>query len=306
MSPAAGPDVVPVPATAPGRRPELVSVVIPTYNAVDTLGEQLDALDAQDYAGALEVVVADNGSTDGLAAFLAARPARLPVHLVDASDARGVSHARNVGCRAAAGDLLLICDADDVVVPGWVAAMVDAAEAAELVGGPLDAGVVNAGLDPGWRFPHPPDRLPVKLRFLPYAHGCNIAVWREVFSAAGGWEESFGPGGEDVDFAWRVQLGGGRLLNAERAVVHYRHRASARGLARQMAGYAEADVLLYRRFREVGAARRGTSAAVRDLWWLASRVPLLRRGDVRGLWMNRVGQMWGRARGSLRYRVYYP
>lgn len=286
--------------------PALVSVVIPTYNGVATLGAQLDALDCQDYTGDVEVVVSDNGSTDGLEDFLAARVGRLPVRRVDSSDRRGVSHARNVGVRESRGDFVLICDADDVVVPGWVGALVAAAADAELVGGPLDPSVINAGSELVWRFPHPIDRLPVKLRFLPYAHGCNVGVWREVVDAVGGWEESYGPGGEDVDFAWRLQLAGGRLVNVPGAVVHYRHRTDARGLSRQMAGYAEADVLLYRRFRGVGARRRPTVAAVRDLWWLVSRVPLLRRRDVRGLWANRAGQMRGRLRGALRYRVYYP
>ena len=288
------------------RTPTLVSVVIPTYNGVATLGAQLDALDSQDYPGPLEVVVSDNGSTDGLVDFLAGRTGRLPVRRVDASDRRGVSHARNVGCREARGDLVAICDADDVVAPGWVAAMVAAAAEAEVVGGPLDPTTINEGGPVAWRFPHPPDRLPIKLRFLPYAHGCNVAVWREVADAVGGWEESYGPGGEDVDFAWRVQLAGGRLVNAPDAVVHYRHRTSASGLARQMAGYAEADVLLYRRFRGDGARRRSTATGLGDLWWLVSRVPLLRREDVRGLWMNRVGQLRGRLRGSWRYRFYYP
>ena len=255
-----GPVRAPLARTPSGRTPTLVSVVIPTYNGVATLGAQLDALDAQDYPGAIEVVVADNGSTDGLVEFLAGRAGRLPVRRVDASDRKGVSHARNVGVREAKGDLVLICDADDEVVPCWVSALAAAAGDAEIVGGPLDPTRINAGSSLAWRFPHARDRLPVKLRFLPYAHGCNVAVWRDVVEDVGGWDESYGPGGEDVDFAWRVQLAGGRLVNAPDAVVNYRHRSSAGGLARQMAGYAEADVLLYRRFRADGARRRPTSA----------------------------------------------
>ena len=291
---------------APRPEPRLVSVVIPTYNAVDTLGAQLDALEGQDYDGAFEVVIADNGSTDGLAEFVSARSSRIPVAVVDASDRRGVSHARNVGCRESKGELVVICDADDVVVPGWLRALVAVAVTAECVGGSLDATTLNDASTIAWRFPHRPDKLPVKLRFLPYAHGCNIAVWRDVVESLGGWEESYQGGGEDVDFSWRLQLAGGRLAVAPDAVVHYRHRETAGGLADQMAGYAQADVLLYRRFRELGARRRPVSAAARDLWWLLSRLPLLRRSDVRGLWANRWGQLRGRVAGSVRYRVFYP
>lgn len=291
---------------APRPAPRLVSVVIPTYNAVDTLGAQLDALERQDYAGTFEVVIADNGSTDGLAAFVSGRSSRVPERVVDASDRRGVSHARNVGCRESAGELIVICDADDVVVPGWLSALVAVAATAECVGGSLDATMLNDASTIAWRFPHRPDTLPVKLRFLPYAHGCNIAVWRDVVDSLGGWEESYQGGGEDVDFAWRLQLAGGRLAVAPDAVVHYRHRETAGGLANQMAGYAQADVLLYKRFRDRGARRRPVSAALWDLWWLLSRLPLLGRSDVRGLWANRWGQLRGRVTGSWRYRVLYP
>jgi len=291
---------------APRPEPRLVSVVIPTYNAVDTLGAQLDALERQDYEGAFEVVIADNGSTDGLVEFVSVRSSRVPERVVDASTRRGVSHARNVGCRESKGELVVICDADDVVVPGWLRALVAVAVTAECVGGSLDATMLNDASTIAWRFPHRPDTLPVKLRFLPYAHGCNIAVWRDVVESLGGWEESYQGGGEDVDFAWRLQLAGGRLAVAPDAVVHYRHRQTAGGLADQMAGYAQADVLLYRRFRERGARRRPVSVALRDLWWLLSRLPLLGRSDVRGLWANRWGQLRGRVAGSWRYRVFYP
>jgi len=287
-------------------QPALVSVVVPTFNAVDTIGAQLAALDAQDYEGDLEVVIADNGSSDGLGEFVRGTPSRWPVRVVDASDVRGVSHARNVGCRLARGELVLICDADDVVVRSWVSEMVQAARTAECVGGSLDPTVLNSPETIRWRYPHVPDRLPVKLGFLPYAHGCNVGVWKDVVEALGGWDETYEGGGEDVDFSWRLQLAGGRLAVAPRAVVHYRHRASLDGLARQMAGYAQADVLLFRRFRAAGARRRPLRVALRDLWWLASRAPLLGRADIRGLWANRWGQLRGRVRGSFRYRVFYP
>lgn len=287
-------------------KPRMVSVVIPTYNAVDTLGAQLDALAHQDYDGAFEVVISDNGSTDGLAEFISRRTQRMPVRVVDASERRGVSHARNVGCRESRGDLIVICDADDVVVTGWLRALVAVAAKAECVGGSLDATMLNDASSIAWRFPHRADQLPVKLRFLPYAHGCNVAVWRDVVEALGGWEETYQGGGEDVDFCWRLQLEGGRLAVAPDAVVNYRHRERAGGLARQMAGYAQADVLLYKRFREHGARRRSIPTAISDLWWLLSRLPLLNRRDVRGLWANRWGQLRGRVVGSLRYRIFYP
>jgi len=93
-----------------------VSVVIPALNVADTIGDQLDALAHQTYAGAWEVVVSDNGSTDATRERVEVWRDRLPhLRIVDSSRRRGVSPARNVGVEAARGDLVLICDGDDVV-----------------------------------------------------------------------------------------------------------------------------------------------------------------------------------------------
>ncbi len=121
--------------------PELVSVVIALRNKGPWIGAQLEALAAQRYAGPWEVVVVDNGSTDDGPQVARAMAEPLPeLRVVDASDRRGTSHARNVGAHAARGDLLLYCDGDDVVAPGWIEAMVEAAAQGRPRGGPAALG----------------------------------------------------------------------------------------------------------------------------------------------------------------------
>jgi GT2 family glycosyltransferase len=290
-----------------GRLPVLVSVVIPTYNAAATVTEQLRALRAQDYDGPVEIIVADNGSTDDLPVVVAgAREQGMRIRIADASDRRGVSHARNVGCREAAGDLIAICDADDVVDSGWLSALVVTAQHAAVVGGSIDGALLNGSSVQQWRKAYDPQRLPVKLGFLPYAVGCNLAVWTEVVDAVAGWDEGLVGGGDDVDFSWRVQLAGYPLAVAPRAIVRYRHRERLAGLGRQMYGYALTDVLLYRKYRHEGARRRPPTMVVRDVYWLAARLPRLAWSSAeRGIWINRAAQLGGRIRGSLRYRVWF-
>src|ERR1700729_4261011 len=107
--------------------PVHVSVVIPCYNAAHLVGRQLEALQRQDVTFRWEIVVADNGSSDGSATVASAYwTEALPVTVCDASDLQGVNHARNVGVGNSSGEFILLCDADDQVAEGWLAAMSEA------------------------------------------------------------------------------------------------------------------------------------------------------------------------------------
>ena len=100
--------------------PPEVSVIIPAYNASASVSKQLDALSKQALAPTFEVVLADNGSTDGTPTVASAYTDALNIKVVDASATRGASHARNVGARAAAASRLAFVDADDIVDPRWL------------------------------------------------------------------------------------------------------------------------------------------------------------------------------------------
>jgi Glycosyl transferase family 2 len=94
------------------RRP--LSVVIPTYNRADLVGEAIDSVLKQDWPE-LELIVVDDGSTDETPAVLAGYGDR--VHVVRQENA-GESAARNTGIRAATHDLVALLDSDDYWLPG--------------------------------------------------------------------------------------------------------------------------------------------------------------------------------------------
>src|SRR5438045_2944663 len=104
--------------------PRLVSVIVPVRNGARWLGQQLAALERQRYGGRWEVVVVDNGSSDGSAAVAGDWAGRLALRTVGANRRRGINVARNAGAAVACGDLLAYCDADDQVAPGWLEALV--------------------------------------------------------------------------------------------------------------------------------------------------------------------------------------
>jgi glycosyltransferase involved in cell wall biosynthesis len=284
------------------------SVVIPALNAAEVIGDQLDALSRQTFDGDWEVVVVDNGSTDGTTAAAAAWADRLPaLRVVDASQRRSHTFARNTGARAASGDLLLYCDADDIVGPGWVEAFVRAADdGCDFMGGFVDDVSLNDPRHADWRQSPPPDRLPEKMDFLPLAISANLAIRRSVLFDIGGWNESYGEGCNDVELSWRAQVAGCRLCYVPQAVIAYRYRSSMRALARQMYRRGLAEPQLYADFRPHGLPRRPVWRMAGGVAKLAVRSPDLVRGEgPRGRWINHAATVVGRVRGSARHRCLY-
>jgi GT2 family glycosyltransferase len=293
---------------ARGRAPEsttapavvTVSVVVPMYNAATVIGDQLTALSRQTYDGEFEVVVADNGSTDGSPERVLEFTDVVPhLRLVDASDARGASHARNVGSRAASGDVILYADADDIVGPDWVAALVTALQDQNFAAGWQRDKVADI------RVPvDPPDALPTMFDFLPWAFGGNCGVRREVFDDVGGWREDHTHGGDDVDFCFRVQLAGYPLAFAPAASVWYRPRPTLRGVATQFFEFGAREPLLLREFRGHGARRPSLWRAVRIYGWIVSRLPYLLLSERRQrMWVAMAAGAVGRFWGSIRWRT---
>lgn len=255
-------------AARPSTGTEL-SVVIAAYDAEATLGAQLDALAAQRVPFAWEVVVADNGSTDGTAALARSYTGRMRILVVDASATPGAGAARNVGVSVAHAPLIAFCDADDVVGDGWLAAMRAALSRHAFVAGRFDGARLNS-----------PSVL--RSRALPQQHGLqesarlpglhaagagNMGIRADLFRAVGG----FDPRClylEDADLCWRVQLAGVPLTWAPDVLLHVRLRGNLWSTARQGYHYGTGErwlALRYReqdeRLRELVAARAAAEAA---------------------------------------------
>ena len=219
----------------PGSVPA-ASVIIPAYNAEATLGEQLEALRTQDALVQFEILVCDNGSTDGTADVVTAMRSQFSaLRLVDASARRGASAARNIGAEEARAPVLLFCDADDVVDSGWVRIMVPMVEQHGFVAGLTEHALLNprAPWDGGWV---EPTYIEGFLPWLRAAGSGNMGVRAEVFASIGGFDETR-PSGEDADLSWRLQLAGHDVYSAWDAVVHVRKRDGLRATIRQ--GFAK-------------------------------------------------------------------
>lgn len=96
----------------------LVSVIIPCYNAERYIGATIDSVLAQDQAG-MEIIVVDDGSSDGSVELV--RSKYPSVRLEQQANA-GVAAARNKGLALAQGEWVAFVDADDIWLPGKLAA----------------------------------------------------------------------------------------------------------------------------------------------------------------------------------------
>jgi glycosyltransferase involved in cell wall biosynthesis len=168
----------------------LVSVIIPARNEEGSIGRIVSAVRAQEAPGAtVEVIVADDGSTDGTVQEARAAGARV---VAPPSSAGGnPAAARNRGAAASRGDPLVFLDSDCTPAPGWLAAMLNAHDAgATMVGGALD---MPPGLSPtarcdyycGWYLIH--SRRPAG--FVPHHPPPNLSVRRAAFLATSGFTE---------------------------------------------------------------------------------------------------------------------
>lgn len=218
----------------------LVSVVIPNWNGARYLPACLDALRAQTYP-ALEVIVADNASTDGSRALLDGH--YNDVRLLALPENRGFAGACNAGIRAAHGEIVALLNNDTEADPGWVAALVEAFRRHP------DAGIIASRImlmrrrdtfhaaGDFYRVDGVPGNRGVWERdagqydeeaYTFSANGGAAAYRRAMLDQIGLLDEDFFFSCEDVDLAWRAQLAGWRCVYTPGAVV-YHHLAATGG-----------------------------------------------------------------------------
>jgi GT2 family glycosyltransferase len=271
----------------------------------------------------MEIVVADNGSTDDTAAVVQGFAENAPIRLVDAAHRRGPAVARNAVVRAARGRIIAFTDADCLVHHRWLAeieAGFDDEAVGCVAGSILPAEFRTSAerfyarrniLSQDFVLAHP---------FLPYAQTANAAFRREVFDAIGPFDEEMITC-EDADLLWRMQLQTTyRLRYRPEALVWHRHRSSGRGLLKQTIGWGTGQALVYRKYRHLMARDSWTKLAgdYRRIGGLASlavrrwiRLKVKRRGAdaLEDAYLNLLflsGIKLGRLQGSWQARVFYP
>ena len=201
-------------------KPE-VSVIICVRNMAQYLPRQLDAVLSQKTGFPFEIVVADNASTDGSREIALAYSAQNnPVRVVDAP-VIGVNSARNHGIDAAISAVVVLCDADDEVEPGWLAALTDALEPAKYVAGSLrPGGPDSAIIRRRWAVEDQVAAVPHWIQGgFRTASGNNCCFYKAMWASLGGFDETLSGAGDETDFFVRAGRAGYGFKEAPNAVV---------------------------------------------------------------------------------------
>ncbi len=112
------------PHQSPDQLPN-ISIIIPARNSERTIASTLDSLLAQDYAGEMEVIVADGSETSGTGDII--RKSYPWVRLIP-NPKKTLAHGCNAGFRVATGDVIVRCDAHTAFPPGYVSRAVQTLE----------------------------------------------------------------------------------------------------------------------------------------------------------------------------------
>jgi GT2 family glycosyltransferase len=214
--------------------------VVVNYNGLRYLDTCLEALLAQQLEGGFEVIVVDNGSGDGSVAHLRERwPA---VRVLEPGANLGFAGGNNRGIAAASGRHLVLINNDTRARPGYLAALVAAAESDDRIGAVtpklvfMDRPVViqNAGallLSDG----SGADRGSGEEDHGQYGRqeevfgicGCGCLLSRRMLADVGAFDEDFWMYYEDTDLSWRMRMRGWHVLYEPAAVVEHVHAGTS-------------------------------------------------------------------------------
>ena len=209
----------------PGPTPSF-SVIVAAYQVADVISDALDSIRRQTVQP-LEVIVCDDGSTDDLQRAL--EPYRSEIVFLQKENG-GEGSAKNAAAAVARGEFLLILDADDVYLPGRVAALTELAQARPDLDILTTNGILVANEKPirlvydrSWLFEAVDQRRAILQRN--FIFGLAV-VRRELFREHGGFDEAI-LWTTDWYLWLRMILAGARAGCVDEPLAHYRLRESS-------------------------------------------------------------------------------
>jgi len=220
----------------------VISIIIPTYNRKDELGDLLTSLRQQECSSSIEIIVVDDGSADGTRELLKnlAEDWKGRLRFLKQNRA-GPGAARNLGINHAHGDILVFVDSDCIAPRGWLNNLTSVFDNPKVgaAGGPemapvddcllrkCQSYVMTAFLTTGGLRGGKGKKLGVY-----YPRSFNMAVRKRAVEAVGGFPNRFY--GEDVLVGFKVEHMGYTLKYVPDAEVYHRRRGTLSQYFRQL------------------------------------------------------------------------
>lgn len=230
--------------------PPLISVVIPVYNGDRDLPALLDCLRGQTLSSVpVEYLIVDNKSSDRTYDLLQAAAQTNPQIIpLQATHIQSAYAARNVGIKAARGELLVFTDADCRPHPDWLEHLISPFEQPQIN---LVVGEILGLASNNWLEIYAENAQilsqhhTLNHEYLPYGQTANLAIRKSALKSTGLFRPYLTTGG-DADLCWRLQIQFPHSLGfAPRAIVHHRHRSSLREFYRQWYKYGASNRYLH-------------------------------------------------------------
>lgn len=231
--------------------PIRISVIIPTFNRCQSLKRCLDSLKDQTYHKLnYEVVVVDDGSTDGTESFLKRYGGGINfIFSYYRQENKGPAAARNLGIRNAVGDLIAFTDDDCFAATDWLEQLAKGftEEKVAGVGGtvsPYTSGMVSdyihymKVLEPG-----------MSEGMVLYLVTANACYQRAIIDEVGGFSERIrNPGGEDPELSIKILEKGYELAYNPQSIIFHQHRETLRGMIRMFYNHGRGNQFINQRW----------------------------------------------------------
>ncbi|MEI7998225.1 MAG: glycosyltransferase [Candidatus Omnitrophota bacterium] len=204
-----------------------VSVIVPAYNAQDTIGKTLRALIEQDYSQTFEIIVVDDGSTDQTADVVHSFTTVRYFHQPNA----GPAAARNQGACLAQGNFLAFTDSDCIPHKDWLSKITQGFVASDVAVVMGSYGIANSeNLLAFCVYKEIIFRHEYLLSDFPKVFGSyNFCIKRNVFEQVKGFNISYlNASGEDNDLSYKIINAGWRIYFERKALVDHYHPTQIR------------------------------------------------------------------------------
>ena len=223
----------------------IVSIIIPHWNGIDVLSECIDSLKGSTF-DSFEIIVSDNASSDGSQAWIVEN--HPDVILLENDNNYGYAGGCNRGVNVAKGEFILFLNNDTIQNPNWLDPLIDRMKGDESIAA-IQPKILNyynrkifdyAGGSGGhmdlFCFPIARGRVFLNqeedlgqydnAKRCFWASGTAMIVRKDLFKAAGKFDETFFAHMEEIDLCWRFQAMGYEVWAEPRSVVYHKNAVS--------------------------------------------------------------------------------